>query len=99
LFYQKVLADEDVNYIFQEINLSQLKKHQKHFLTFATGGPNNYAGRNMRDAHLRLNLKENHFNIITKILRETLLEIGVIEKTTDTIMNKIAGLKNDVLNF
>jgi len=99
LFYQKIIADDEVNYIFQEINLSQLKKHQRHFLTFATGGPNNYAGRNMRDAHLKLNLKENHFNVVARILRETLLEIGVNEKITDSIMNKIAGLKNDVLNI
>jgi truncated hemoglobin YjbI len=53
----------------------------------------------MRDAHLKLNLKENHFNVVARILRETLLEIGVNEKITDSIMNKIAGLKNDVLNI
>ena len=98
LFYQKVLSDEDLMEFFVEVNMDQLKRHQKNFFTMALGGPNQYTGRDMRKAHQHLKLDDLHFDLIKKHLAETLKEVGAQENQVQTVMNTVEPLRNDVLN-
>ncbi len=50
-FYEKVLADDRIKHFFEGVDMKRQADHQKKFLTFAFGGPANYSGRSMREAH------------------------------------------------
>lgn len=50
-FYDMVLADPRVAHFFANTDMAKQRRHQTLFLTFATGGPNKYTGRSMREAH------------------------------------------------
>jgi hemoglobin len=80
LFYKKVLADERVNRFFEGVNMERQHRMQKAFLTYAFGGPNEYAGRSLKAAHARiveLGLNDSHFDAILENLAATLAELGV----------------------
>ena len=47
IFYKKNLSDARIKMMFEGIDMDRLKKHQKAFMTFALGGPNNYAGKQL----------------------------------------------------
>jgi truncated hemoglobin YjbI len=54
--------------------MESLKKHMQLFLAAALGGLNRYGGKNMRDAHLSLNLDDMHFNVVKELMLESFKE-------------------------
>jgi hemoglobin len=53
-FYERVLADPTLSHFFSGVSMARLKAHQFAFLSQALGGPKQYSGASMRDAHSRL---------------------------------------------
>src|SRR3954462_4344777 len=76
-FYRKVLTDDRVSSFFDDVDMDRQRAKQKAFLTFAFGGPNAYSGKDMRAAHARMNLTEQHFDAVMENLGATLTELGV----------------------
>ena len=64
----------------------------------ALGGPNNYKGKNMREGHKHLGLKEADFGAIAGHLVATLKQLGVEGEIFDNIVGAVVALKDEVLN-
>jgi hemoglobin len=83
IFYGKVLADSRVNGFFEGTDMDKQIRKQKNFLTFAFGGPKEYSGVGLRNAHKKLveeqGLADEHFEIIMQHLGATLTELNVLE--------------------
>jgi hemoglobin len=100
LFYRKVLSDHRINRFFDATNMEAQIAKQRAFFTFAFGGPNNYTGKSMRDAHARLvkmGLNDSHFDAVMEHLGATLVELNV---PADLIAEAAAiaeSTRNDVL--
>lgn len=101
LFYRKVLMDESISHFFESTDMDAQRNKQKSFLTFAFGGPNNYSGKSLRDAHTPLvnnGLNEAHFMAVAGHLQSTLDELGVPKELSAQVMAIAAGTIDDVLN-
>lgn len=102
LFYSKVLADERINSFFAGTNMERQKRMQKQFLTYAFGGPNNYNGATMRNAHKKVvsaGLNDSHFDAVVENLGQALAELyvpadkiaaaaAIAETARDEILNR-----------
>ncbi len=99
IFYRKVLADDRVSEFFDTTDMEAQHAKQKAFLTVALGGPNNYTGKDMREAHKHMNLNEGHFNAVAEDLIATLEELDVPQAKIDEVIAVVATTKNDVLNL
>ena len=53
-FYELILADDQLVGFFEGTDLSTLKRHQVLLISQVLGGPANYDGRDLRDAHAGL---------------------------------------------
>ena len=71
---------------------------QKAFLTMAFGGPNEYTGKDMREAHKHMNLTEEHFNAVAECLVGTLQDLNVPQEQIDEVVTIAVSVKDDVLN-
>lgn len=98
LFYTKVLADDKVNFFFDDVNMKRQHSKQKAFLSAAFGSPVPYEGKDMRTAHAQLDLTEAHFAAIAGHLQATLTELKLDQALIDQIMAIAASTKDDVLN-
>jgi hemoglobin len=101
LFYRKVLSDDRVNEFFDGVDMERQAAKQKAFLTMVTGGPNNYTGRNMRDAHAKLvarGLNDSHVDAIIELLGETLKELGVSDEQIKQVAAVAESTRDDVLS-
>ncbi len=98
IFYVKVLADDRVNYLFEDINMKRQIAKQKQFLAAAFGGPVPYEGRDLRTAHKSLDLTDKHFGAIAEHLQASLTELKVDEKIIGEVMAIAASTKDAVLN-
>lgn len=80
IFYRKVLNDHRINRFFDNTDMDKQIAKQKAFFTMAFGGPNNYTGQDMRNAHanmVKTGLNEDHFNAVMEHLGATLVELKV----------------------
>ena len=100
LFYRKVLNDYRINRFFDNSDMDKQIAKQKAFFTMAFGGPNNYTGQDMRNAHAHLvkrGLDNSHFDAVMEHLGSTLVELNV---PADLIAEAAAiaeSARNDVL--
>ena len=97
IFYKKVMNDETISHFFGETDMASQIAKQKAFLAYAFGGPLAYTGKNMRDAHAHMSLKENHFNAVAGHLESTLQELDVAQNLIDEVMVIAGSTKGDVL--
>ena len=101
LFYRKVLNDDRISRFFDDVDMDEQRAKQKSFLTMVFGGPNDYTGTTLREAHKRLvddGLDDSHFNVTAVHLQNTLEELGVPAKLVNKVMALAAGTRDDVLN-
>jgi len=102
IFYRKVLADYRIYRFFNNSDIEKQAAKQKAFLTMAFGGPNNYTGRDMREAHAhlvkKLGLDDSHFDAVMEHLTATLEELNVPQNLVEQVAAIAASTRDDVLN-
>ena len=98
IFYRKVLSDDRISQFFDTVDMDAQAAKQKAFLTMVFGGPNNYSGKDMREAHKHMDLNETHFDAVVENLAATLTELGVAESDIAEIAGIAGSVKDDVLN-
>ncbi len=101
IFYRKMLADDRVNYFFDNTDMDAQIAKQKGFLTLAFGGPNNYTGKGMREGHKHLverGLNDSHVDIVIEHLGNTLKELGVKDSDIAEVAAIANSVRDDVLN-
>lgn len=102
IFYRKVLSDHRINRFFDNTDIEKQAAKQKSFLTMAFGGPNNYNGTDMRQAHAHLvknlGLNDSHFDAVMEHLTGTLVELSVPQNLIDQVAAIAESTRADVLN-
>lgn len=98
VFYDKVLADPRISAFFENIDMFAQARKQKAFLTMVFGGPNNYSGVDMRNAHAGMGLDDTHFNAVVEDLAATLVELGVADSDIQEVAAIAESVRDDVLN-
>ncbi len=101
IFYRKVLNDHRINRFFDNTDIEKQAAKQKAFLTMAFGGPNNYSGADMRQAHAhlvkKLGLDDSHFDAVMEHLGATLQELNVPQNLIAQAAAIAESTRHDVL--
>ena len=101
IFYRKVLSDHRINRFFDNTDIEKQAAKQKSFLTMAFGGPNNYTGTDMRQAHAHLvkkwGLDDSHFDAVMEHLTGTLEELNAPQNLVNQVAAIADSTRNDVL--
>jgi hemoglobin len=97
-FYRRVLGDETLSPYFAGIDLDRLRRHQRAFLTAVLGGAEGqYSGRSMSVAHADLNVSDHAFDQVVQHLAATLTSLGVDAPTIETIADRLAPLRAEIV--
>jgi hemoglobin len=100
LFYDKVVADPLVSHFFTALDMEAQIKKQMAFLTWALGGPEEYRGRPLGQAHAKLvqqGLGNEHFDRVVVHLEATLRELGVAPELVAESLAIVAPTRAQVL--
>ncbi len=101
IFYRRVLGDDTLAAYFDGVDMDAQHAKQKSFLTMAFGGPNNYTGKDLREAHKGMvarGMNGSHFASVAGHLQATLEELNVPEDLIGEVMAIAGSTKKDVLN-
>jgi hemoglobin len=96
-FYGRVLADPQLSPYFASVDMTAVRRHQVAFLSAATGGPKQYSGRTLSDAHARLGVTGEAFERVVTHLVASLDVCGVDAETTSQVVSALAPLRPDIV--
>jgi hemoglobin len=92
-----MLADERINFAFAQTDLTKFKKLLYDQLCELTGGPCTYRGRNMFEAHKKLNTTNAQFNALAEDLYIAFDRQGVPYRLQNKVMALLAPMQPDVV--
>lgn len=88
-FYERVLADPVLASYFKDVPMDRQIRMQRQFFTAATGGPNVYSGRPLREVHKHLAISRYELKRFTDILIATLEGHGLKPHDVNDIVARI----------
>ena len=97
-FYERVVADDQLAPYFEGMDMDALRTHQVQFISAVAGGPVEYTGADMREAHAHMDIDEADFDRVGQYLQSALEENGVADEHVETIMAEVVALKQPVLS-
>lgn len=96
-FYDRVVADDRLSPLFAELDMTRQRRHLAAFLISALGGPNEYRGRGLRQAHQGLGIRAEQFGAVAGHLQATLMAFAVPAPLITTVLGAVAGLQGDIV--
>ncbi|MGW4642866.1 group I truncated hemoglobin [Sphaerisporangium sp. NPDC004334] len=96
-FYTRVITDPALAGYFNDVDMGKLKAHQRSFVAAALGGPQEYRGRSMDQAHAGLGITVGAFDTVVGHLAGALGACGVSTETIATIASALAPLKDQIV--
>jgi len=92
-----VTKNEDVLASLQRITKPGLKFQVTAFVCEATGGPEKYSGRSMKDSHAHLNISEAEWQASVQELKNSLAKFSVPENEQNELIAIVATTKSDIV--
>ena len=96
-FYDDVLAEDSLRPYFDRVNMTFLLNHQTEFLSQVLGGPFQFTGKTLREAHQHLYIKKSDFELVAQLLRENLEDFEFEKEDIETVMELIAATLPEIV--
>lgn len=96
-FYELIMADPQLTPFFEGVDMANLKRHQVKLVSQVMGGPIEYEGRELRDAHGRLDIGPGDFDAVVGHLIEALREFSVPQEIIDRVVAALAETQPDIV--
>lgn len=96
-FVARVFADPMIGFFFRAIDPRRIRELEYQHAAEHLGGPVQYRGRPLADAHGKHPIRSGHFDRRTTILRETLDQHGVPPDVRDAWLAHVESLRALIL--
>lgn len=97
-FYELVLGDPELAPFFTNTDMTKLKRHQVLLVSQVMGGPADYEGRELREAHAGLNISNGDFARVVTHLVTALQDAAVPADVIDRVGTVLGGTKPDIVS-
>jgi hemoglobin len=96
-FYERVLADPQLAPYFDDVDIPTLKRHQVLLVTKVLGGPDNYTGRPLDEAHDGLGITPDDFAAVVGHLAAAMKAAGVPDDIIGRAGAAVAATEPDIV--
>lgn len=94
---ENYLADPRIKDIFDETNIDRLRAQLKDQFCMIAGGPCQYKGHEMAEAHRGLKLTNTNFNALVEDLQDAMDKVGVPFATQNRFLARLAPMQRHVV--
>src|SRR5215475_13248232 len=96
-FYELIMADDELVGFFKDTEMAQLKRHQVLLISQVLGGPANYDGRDLQQAHAGMDIGRQDYLKVVSYLVQTMVEAGVDPAIIGRVGEALAATEQDVV--
>jgi hemoglobin len=93
----RLKTDPSIGHFFKDTKADFLAKQLADQVCQVAGGPCEYEGANMKDAHADLEIRPADFNRLVELLQDTLDARGVPFATQRALLARLAPMHRDVI--
>lgn len=97
-FYQRLLDDPSLSSFFTHTDLARLKRHQVLLISQVLGGPAEYSGRELGQAHEGLKISNDDFQKVVTHLVDVMRKNNVEEDIIGRVGEVLAATEKDVVD-
>jgi hemoglobin len=97
-FLKRVVADKRINTRFMNVDVADLRGNLIDFVCVATGGPCQYAGRDMHGAHGGMQIVDEEFDALVGALAGALGALNVPKAEQDELLGALGPLKPQIVS-
>src|SRR5271155_1445415 len=91
------LSDPRIKATFDNTNMDRFKTNLTDQLCVVAGGPRDYKGQTMHDAHKGLHLTNADFNALVEDLQAGMDKAGIPFSTQNRLLARLAPMQHDVV--
>jgi hemoglobin len=91
------LADPRIKQTFDNTNMDRFEKLLSEQFCVVAGGPCEYKGRSMKEAHKALGLDNADFNAVVEDLQDALDKAGVPFASQNRFLARLAPMQHDIV--
>lgn len=92
-----VAADARINAFFANTDIPDFKAKLVDQICEASGGPCKYTGKSMKESHVGMGVKKEHFAALVEDLVKALDKLGVPEKEKQELLGALAPMEPDIV--
>ena len=96
-FYNRVLDEDELSPYFEKVNMERQIDHQTKFVSMLLGGPASFSDIHLKTVHVKLNIANDHFDLIKELIIETLEDFDLDEKQVDYISDEFEKRRNVIV--
>lgn len=96
-FYDRVLGDDRLVDFFEDTSITELRAHQTQFLSSVTGGPVEYSGEDMADAHARFDIDHTDYTLVAAHLEDALAACNVPATDRRDVLAAVEELREAIV--
>jgi hemoglobin len=94
---ENYLADDRIKAVFEESNMDRVRAQFKVQFCQIAGGPCQYTGHNMAEAHRGLKLTNADFNAVVEDLQDAMDKVGIPFATQNSFLARLAPMQRHVV--
>lgn len=93
-----MLKDPKVSYYFKQTDMNKQIQSQVQFLQMVTGGPINYFGKDMKNAHSQYKIGDLEFNVTWDHLETAMKLFSVSQLLIKDVKDIFYSVQGDIVN-
>lgn len=98
ILYDRIMADDQLNHFFVHVDIDKLREHMADLLSVLCGGPDIYAGRDLKTAHEGFHITKADFDRVAAHLAASLAAVGLEEDEISWLMTEVAKSAPEVIS-
>lgn len=96
--YERILSDGELTPYFADVDVERVKQHMTLLLTKVLGGPDEYLGRDLDEAHAGLGITGAHYDRVADHLSAVLRGLGVDEDIRSAVAATVAAVRDQIVS-
>ena len=96
-FYDRVLSDERLEGFFEDISTTELRAHQTEFLSSVAGGPVEYSGEDMSEAHADFGIDDTDYTLVAAHLEDALAACDIPATDRREVLAAVEDLRDPIV--
>jgi hemoglobin len=96
-FYERILSDPQLQHYFDGVDLARVKRHQVLLFSQLLGGPAQYDGRALGEAHAGLDITGPDYDRVVEHLIGTLQDLGVDGSVVSAVEGAVADVRPEIV--
>lgn len=96
--YDRIWADPELGPFFHRTDQVAQRKRLTQLLSSALGGPDDYTGKGLREAHAGRGITHRHFSLLASHAADVLADRGLEDEVVDDVLDYLASARLEVVD-